>query len=127
MAKLAGPWILLVLLCAGCVSVSSSVLVDRSASPVPQNEVYVFLPGDEIPESCERVAILHASGNQDATNRGQMLDKLREEAGELGANAVEVRTMEDAGTGERVVAALFGTEADRDSDALALFCPDGTR
>ena len=49
------------------------------------------------------------------------------EAGELGANAVEVRTMEDAGTGERVVAALFGTEADRDSDALALFCPDGTR
>ena len=49
MAKLAGSWILLVALCAGCVSVSSSVLVDRSASPVPQDEVYVFLPGDEIP------------------------------------------------------------------------------
>ena len=127
MAKLAGSWIVLLALCAGCVRVSSSVLIDRSASPVPQAEVYVFLPGDEIPESCERVAIVHASGNQDLTNEGQMLDKLREEVGKLGANAVEVRTMEDAGTGERVVAALFGTEADRDSDALALYCPDGTR
>lgn len=126
MTKLAYSRILLVVLCAGCVRVSSSVLMDRSTSPVPQADVYVFLAGDEIPESCERVALLHASGSQDFTDEADMLDRLREEAGKLGANAVELRTMEDAGTGERVVAAIFGTGSDRDADALALYCPDGT-
>lgn len=111
-------------LATACVSVSKSVLNDRSAYPVAQPDVYVFLPGDEIPESCERVALLHASGPQDWTNESQMLDKLREEAGKLGANAIQIQTMEDAGTGERVVAALFGTGSDRDSDAIALWCPE---
>lgn len=116
--------LILTLLAAGCVTVSKSVLMDRSAHPVPQEDVYVYLANDEVPESCERVAILHASGSQDFTNEAQFYDKLREEAGELGANAVHLQTMEDAGTGERVVGALFGTGVDRDSEALALWCPD---
>lgn len=116
--------LLSLLLAAACVTVSKSVLMDRSAHPVPRAQVYVYLAGDSIPESCERVAILHASGSQDHTNESQMIDKLREEAGKLGANAVHLQTMDDAGTGERVVSALFGTTADRDSDALALWCPD---
>ena len=53
-----------------------------------------------------------------------MIDKLRSEAGKLGANALHLQAMEDAGTGERVVSALFGTEADRDADVLALWCPE---
>lgn len=54
-----------------------------------------------------------------------MVDKLREESGKLGANAVHIRTMEDPGTGERVVAAFLRTRPDRDSDAVALWCPVG--
>jgi hypothetical protein len=53
-----------------------------------------------------------------------MIDKLRSEAGKLGANAIYLRTVEDPGTGERVASAIFGTEADRDSEALALWCPE---
>jgi hypothetical protein len=112
---------------AGCVTVSKSVLMDRSHSPVARDDVYVFIAGDSIPESCQRVALLHASGAEDFTEEGDMIDKLREEAGKLGANALHLRTMEDPGTGERVVAAVFGTSADRDSDAIALWCPDGVR
>lgn len=37
---------------------------------------------------------------------------------------MHLQTMEDAGTGERVVGALFGTGVDRDSESLALWCPD---
>ncbi|MFC1661518.1 hypothetical protein ACFL3S_08730 [Gemmatimonadota bacterium] len=92
--------------------------------PVPKDSVYVFLASDTVPSSCERVAILHASGEQDLTDEGQMIDELRSEAGKLGANALHLQSMEDAGTGERVVSALFGTESDRDADALALWCPD---
>jgi len=43
--------------------------------------------------------------------------------GKLGGNTVYVRSMEDAGTAERIVGAVFDVPADRDSDALALFCP----
>ena len=117
-------FLILLVLFTGCVHVSKTVLMDRSSSPVPKESVYVFLPNDTIPSSCERVAILHGSGEQDWTDEGDMIDKLRSEAGKLGANALHIQTMEDAGIGERVVAALFDTEADRDAEALALWCPD---
>ena len=119
--------LLLPVILVGCVTVSKSVLTDRSDRPVPREEVYVFIESDTIPASCERVALLHASGAEDLTDEGQMIDRLREEAGKLGANAVHLRSMEDPGTGERVASAIFGTSADRDSDAVALWCPDGAR
>ena len=111
-------------LLTGCIQVSKSVLVDRSSMPVPKESVYVYLATDTIPSNCDRVAILHASGEQDWTDEGQMIDKLRSEAGKLGGNALHLQRMEDASTGERVVAAIFDTEAERDADALALWCPD---
>jgi hypothetical protein len=55
-----------------------------------------------------------------------MFDKLREEAGKLGGNAIQMRAMEDPGTGERVVSALFGTASTRDGEAVALWCPSRT-
>lgn len=116
---------LLCLALSGCVTVSKSVLMDRSAYPVPQEEVGVFLEGDTIPSSCERVALLHASGDEDFTDEGDIWDKLREEAGKLGANRVLIRGIEEPGTGERVASALFGTSSDRDADAVALWCPEG--
>jgi hypothetical protein len=116
--------LLLLSVLAGCVTVSKSVLMDRSDHPVPRDDVYVFLASDTIPATCERVALLHASGEEDLTDEGQMIDKLREEAGKLGANALHLRTMEDPGTGERIASAVFGTNADRDSDAIALWCPE---
>jgi len=109
----------------GCVTVSSTVLRDRSAHPVPASEVDIFLEEDEIPESCERVAILHAEGLQDYTNRAQMFEKLREEAGKLGGNAIQLRSMEEAGTGERIADALLDREPERRGEALALWCPEG--
>jgi hypothetical protein len=117
-----------VLLVASCVTVSKSVL-DPSfqSAPVPKEEVDVLLAsfGDEIPGDCTRVAILHASGPEDWTEEGDMIEKLRDEAGKLGANTVFVQNMVDPGTGERIVSALLDEEPDRDSDALALYCPPG--
>jgi len=109
-----------------CVTVSKTVLTeDYMGAPVPKNRVDVLmaLMGDTLPTQCTRVAFLHASGDDDVTDEGDVVDKLREEAGKLGANTVFVRTMEEAGTAERVADAFFGTGADRDSDALALYCP----
>ncbi len=119
--------LLLLPLIGGCVTVNSTVLMDRSSMPVAPLDVYVYLAGDVVPESCQRVAILHAEGSQDSTNPSQMLDKMREEAGKLGANAVHVRSMEDAGTSERIASwILDDVEAQRTGEALALWCPDGS-
>ena len=119
--------LLLTLVVAGCVTVSKSVLMDRSMYPLPQQQVQVFLVGDSIPSTCERVALLHASGDEDFTDEGDMWDKLREESGKLGANAVLIHAIEEPGTAERIASGLFGTESDRDADAIALWCPDGIR
>jgi hypothetical protein len=113
------------LLVAGCVTVSKSVLMDRSMYPVPEQQVQVLLPGDSIPPACERVALLHASGDEDFTDEGDIWNKLREEAGKLGANAVLIHDIEDPGAAERISSAVFGTESDRDADAVALWCPEG--
>jgi hypothetical protein len=105
------------------------VTLDSSfqSAPVPKEQVDVLLAsfGDEIPGDCTRVAILHASGPEDGTEGGDMIEKLREETGKLGANTVFVQTMVDPGAGERIVSALLDEEPDRDSDALALYCSAG--
>lgn len=116
------------LVLTSCVQVSKNVLDHSfSAAPVPREGVNVLLAsvGDEMPKECTRVAILHGSGAVDWTDEGDMIDKLREEAGKVGANTVFIHNMVDPGTGERIVSAIFETEADRDSDAIALFCPGG--
>lgn len=112
---------------AACVTVSKSIL-DRSfmGAPVPKDEVQVYLPGDEIPDHT-RVAILNAEGDVDVTDPGQMIDKLREEAGKLGANAIVMGEIEEPGTGERVASALLDTSANRRTQAIAIFVPGGTR
>jgi hypothetical protein len=108
-----------------CVSVSKSVLTSSfQANPVATEDVYVFFETDKGYEDCSRVAILHGSGTSDWTNQGQIIDKLREETGKLGGNALLLQSMEEAGTGEKIVSGLFGTRSDTDSDALALRCPD---
>jgi hypothetical protein len=118
--------LLLAVLATACVTVSKTVLTEEySEVPVPPGQVDVLmaLMGDTIPAGCDRVAILHASGDVDVTDEGDFLDKLRNEAGKLGANTVFVQTMEDPGAAERIASGVFGTTSDRDSDALALFCP----
>jgi hypothetical protein len=101
--------LILVLLSFGCVHVNSSVLNSAySADPVPAEDVAVFLGEDIVPEDCERVAIVHAAGSD------QVMNALREEAGRLGADAIDLRALHS------------GTEVRKASgdhwDALALRC-----
>lgn len=112
-----------VLLLAACVSVNKSVL-DRSMmnTPVPKEEVHVYLPGDSVPEN-RRIAIRNAKGDVDMTNESQMIDKLREEAGKLGANAIILGDTEDPGTGAKGAKAFLGTSANRKTQAIAVFVP----
>jgi hypothetical protein len=108
-----------------CVTVNKSVL-DSSyqSAPLAKEDVYVFFESDTGYEDCSRLAILHGSGASGWTDQGDIIDKLRAETGKLGGNALLLQSMEEAGTGEKIVSGLFGTGSDTDSDAIALRCPD---
>lgn len=123
MTRIALAAVLLSVQLAACVSVNRSVLSqERIPYPVPMMMVRVFFADDEIP-SHERIAILNASGPENFTDEGEMIDKLREEAGKLGANAIILDELRDPGTGERVIAAIFGGEAERRGSAVAIYIP----
>lgn len=106
-----------------CVTVNKSIL-DRSfmGSPVPMDNVQVYLPGDEVPEHT-RIAILNAEGDTDITNEAEMIDALREEAGKLGANAIVLGELKEPGLGEEVVAAFMDSATYRRGQAIAIFVP----
>lgn len=115
-------WALLVFL-AGCVTVSKSVLSRAHiGEPVPQDDVQVYFADDTVPAH-ERVAILSAEGDDSLTDQADMIDKLRKEAGKLGANAIILGEVKDASTGARIAAAVFGTTALRKGQAIAIFVP----
>ena len=102
----------------GCVSVSKSVLV-KGLPPVPMENVTVYFADDEIPEHT-RVAILAAAGDYALTSSGKMFDKLREQAGKLGANGVIVGEIREPSGGTKIANALLGTGANRRSQAIAI-------
>ena len=117
------PLVGLTLVISACVTVNKTVL-DQSfvAAPVPKEDVHIYLPGDEVPEHT-RIAILHAEGDVDLTDESDMIDKLREEAGKLGANAIIMGELKDPGTGAMVANAILGTDAERKGQAIAIFVP----
>ncbi len=115
--------VVILLMVVGCISVNKSVLTPNPTGRVfTTEEVTVYFETDSIPEHT-RVAILNARGDADMTGEGKMIDKLREEAGILGANAIILGALEEPGTGRRVVAAIFGTSKNREAQAIAIYVP----
>jgi hypothetical protein len=113
----------LLLTTVGCISVSKSVLSPNPTGRIlTKEEVTVYFENDSIPQHT-RVAILNAKGDSDATSEGKMIDKIREEAGKLGANAIILGAMTEPSTGTRVVSAIFGTTKNRKSQAIAIYAP----
>ena len=117
------PFAALALL-AGCVSARATMLVPGQFSPVPESEVRVFLAENEVPSTCQRIALIHTSGDVDMTDETQMITAARRRAGQVGANAVLLSNVREPGSGRRVAAAVFGVSADRKGQLIGYRCPD---
>lgn len=92
--------------------------MDRSSSPVPELDVRIFLPGDSIPDTCERVALIDAKGDL-MSNEGKVYKKFRQEAGKRGANAIVIQAVEDSGVMKQL---FLGIK--HEGDAIAVWCPE---
>jgi hypothetical protein len=94
-------------------------------APVPENEVQVFLEETEVPETCERIALIHTAGDVESTSKQQMISAARRRAGKVGANAVLVTDIRDPKMGTRVAATVFGISAERKGEMYGYRCPEG--
>ena len=113
-------------LASGCVSARATMLDPaKQYAPVPENQVRIFPSWAEVPASCEQVALIHAQGDVDATDKAQMLEAARRRAGKVGANAIVLTEMRDPSTGTRVAGAILNLPTDRKGQMLALYCPAG--
>ena len=127
MIRTAVPLVLLAV--SACVTVRATPLPNVT----PHNRFFmpgrvdIRLSGEAMPDNCERLALLSGSGSSGWTNDSQMFNKLRQKAGELGANVVLLQgNVEDPGTGEAILSAFIGTPSDRNATAVAYFCPEAT-
>lgn len=115
------PAVLAVLAATACVSVNKSILAPNpTGRTFSEEQVYVYFEDDEIPEHT-RLAILNAEGEVDMTDESDMIDKLREEAGKLGANAIILGEIQEPGTGARIAGAVFDVETYRETQAIAIY------
>ena len=112
-----------VALLTACVSVNKSILAPNpTGRRFATEDVYVYLQRDTVPDHT-RIAILNARGDVDVTNEGEMIDKLREEAGKLGANAIILGEIDEPGTGARIAGAVFDIPTERETQAIAIYVP----
>ena len=114
--------VLSLVLYTGCTSVSQTVLMTGLPPVFPEN-VQIFLPGDSIPPH-DRVAFLAGSGNDNWSDRTQLMEHLRRRAGELGANGVIIGDIEEASSGAKIVGYLSGFGSERNQDAIAILLHD---
>lgn len=99
-----------------CVSVSKNILQDAAIGPpVSPDSVHIFLEDDTVPERCQRVALLHGKGTGFGVGKKSVIEKLQQEAGELGADAIQLRGFGD-------VENIFGGDVAAKGTVLALNC-----
>ena len=96
-------------------------LNQTSRPPTTPDQVTVYLDESDIQGEYEKMAIINPEGASGWTDESDIYRKAREEDAKIGANGVLFQSMEEAGTGEQVANALFGTGSDTDSKMIAIY------
>lgn len=116
-------------LLSGCVSTNATMLNPSPVKrpPVAAASVRIYPTLDQVEGKYEEVALLNATGESNWTNEQAMLESMRKKAGQVGANAIVLDAIAEAGAGAKVAAAVFGTGTQRKGRAIAIFVfPDST-
>ena len=114
--------ITLPLLVAGCIH-TRATLLDPTAryASVDPSMVRIFTSETELEDyDFVRVAIITSSGNTTWTNQAQMMESMRKKAGEMGANAILMPSIDEPGAGAKIAGAIFGVGTNRSGEVVAL-------
>lgn len=112
----------MLLLCS-CVQTNAIILNPSPVSRprVAPSEVRIYRTLDQVKGRFEEVALLNSVGESNWTNESGMLESMRRKAGEIGANALVLEAINEAGAGAKVAAAVFGTGTQRKGKSIAIF------
>ena len=109
----------------GCLSVTSTqlgpprTLADHPA--IAAERVAIYRAPEQVPGDYEEVALLHASGSQQWSSESEMMRKLREEAGRLGANAIILEPERELSVREKIAIQKSNVDIGREGRALAIY------
>ena len=107
---------------AGCVAVNSTQLgLAQLRPPVPVDQVAVYRTADQVPGKYQEVALLNATGSSSMTTEKGMFEKMKKEAGKLGANGIILDALSEPGAGAKVAAAFLGVGVNRKGRAIAIY------
>jgi hypothetical protein len=93
-------------------------------TPTCDEAVDTYTSRASVPHDYYELAWISAEGNSVYTSEGKILDKVRKQAAEKGANAIIVNDFATTGSNAKVIgAALGGNSADTKTSALAIYIP----
>lgn len=118
-----GALVALLLILGACVSTNATILnpVPAQRPKVPAEQVRIYRTADQVKSRYEEVALLNATGESNWTNEQGMLESMRRKAGALGANAIILDAINEASSGAKVAAAIFGTGTQRKGRSVAIY------
>jgi hypothetical protein len=109
----------------GCLSVTSTQLGrPRTLADHPviaAEQVSVYRDPEQVPGDYEEVALLHATGSLQWSSESEMMRKLREEAGRLGANAIILESARDLTVREKIAIQKSNVDIGREGRAVAIY------
>lgn len=107
---------------AGCVSTSVTHLDSGvRLAPTTPDAVVLYRSASQVPGPYREIALLDSSGDVDLTSPAQMYKSMREQAAKIGANGVILGEVINPSSGAQVASWVFGTPADRRTQAVAIF------
>lgn len=112
-----------------CVQTNATLLAPSPVArpKVSPDSVRIYRTADQVKSKYEEIALLNSTGESNWTNEQAMFESMRKKAGEVGANAIILDAINEAGAGAKVAAAIFGTGTQRKGRAIAIFVfPDST-
>ena len=111
----------------GCTQ-TNAALMDNSihlARTCPDG-VKLYSSPSQVGAAYQEVALLNSTGDTDFTTESGMITSMRKKAAEVGANGIIMGSIDEPGTGAKVVAAVFGTTTERKGKSVAVFVPSDT-
>ena len=107
---------------SGCMH-TNAIRLDPSIQyrPVDPYEVVVYLDERDVPYEYEPIALVHARGDDDWTDEGDMIEAMREEAAKLGAHGIIIEWIEEPRALEHIIDHLTHADtADRRGKVVAI-------
>ena len=123
-SRMIGIMLIASCLFSGCVVSNATRLTTESYAPVPAEQVAIYLSEDDIPGEYIKIGLINAKGNHGATDESQMLNKMRKDAGDMGANGILYQSIDEPGTGAKIAGAVLGVGVNRKGQVIAILVED---